>query len=390
MKEIAIVCIAYNREKSLARLLNSISKAYVEDETTLIISIDKSNNPLVKTVADEFQWSHGEKRIIAHPDNLGLRKHILGCGQLLDEFDAIIMLEDDLVVSPNFYSYSKSAVSKYCSDDRIAGISLYSFHVNQLTTTPFFPEVTEKTNYFMTYGPSWGQVWMKKQWKVFYDWYKKNDAEFSDAPHLPTFICHWGAKSWLKYHIKYAIENNKYFVYPYVAYSTTCGDAGEHTVVNSSYCQVCLQNGKKLKYDFADFNDDAVKYDAFFERVGLLPELKGDVCIDILGNKMNLEKKRYWLTTKSESYKILKQYKLTFKPIEANIVDNNYGDDIFLYDTSIIGKAPRFNRLTLLYKYDIQNLLRIIDDYSINNIMRDVFFTFKKRYLRWRRKYFSL
>lgn len=376
---IAIVVVAYNRDKSLARLLNSIGNAYIDEGTTLIVSIDKSDNPLVKTVADEFQWTHGEKRIIAHPVNLGLRKHILGCGKLLEEFDAIIMLEDDLVVSPNFYCYSKSAVSKYCNDNRIAGISLYSFHVNQLTTTPFFPDVSEKTNYFMAYGPSWGQVWMKKQWNAFYDWYKKNDAEFSDAPHLPTFVCHWGKKSWLKYHIKYAIENDKYFVYPYVAYSSTCGDAGEHTIVNSSYCQVCLQNGKKLKYDFADFNDDAVIYDAFFERVGLLPELKGDVCIDILGSKMNLEKKRYWLTTKSAPFEILRQYKLTFKPIEANIVDNNYGDDIFLYDTSKKGKAPCFKRTTLLYKYDIQNLLRIIKDYSLSNILRDALFTVKKR-----------
>lgn len=210
---IAIVIVAYCREKSLARLLESVSRAYIDDNTTLIISIDKSNNPLVTEYANTFEWKYGEKRVIAHSENLGLKKHILSCGNYLDEFDAIIVLEDDLVVSEGFFNYSKLAVKQYQDNNNIAGISLYSFHINPHSTYPFFPDKSEYDNYFIQYAPSWGQVWMKNQWAEFKKWLESNDEDIFDLPHLPINISRWGKKSWLKYHIKFAVEKNKYFIY---------------------------------------------------------------------------------------------------------------------------------------------------------------------------------
>ena len=87
--KIAIVVVAYNRVKSLERILNSLVHADI-DNATLIISIDKSNTNSVELYAESFVWPYGEKRVIKHTNNLGLRTHILSVGQLFNEFDAII------------------------------------------------------------------------------------------------------------------------------------------------------------------------------------------------------------------------------------------------------------------------------------------------------------
>ena len=81
----AIVVVAYNREKSLQRLLRSLEKAeYYGDRITLIISIDKSENSLVQEYAEAFIWKHGRKIVTVQKHNLGLKKHVLQCGNYLN------------------------------------------------------------------------------------------------------------------------------------------------------------------------------------------------------------------------------------------------------------------------------------------------------------------
>ena len=100
MKSIALVVIAYNRKDSLHRLLQSLDNAiYDEVSIPLYISIDKSNTDEVERFADEHSWRHGKKTVVKHERNLGLRAHVLEQGRLLDKYDAIVILEDDLVVT---------------------------------------------------------------------------------------------------------------------------------------------------------------------------------------------------------------------------------------------------------------------------------------------------
>ena len=386
MKSIAIVVIAYNREKSLERLLNSIANARIEENTVLIISIDKSNNPLVEACARNYEWPFGEKRVVAHKENLGLKRHILGCGNYLDEFDAVVILEDDLIVAEGFFEYSRKAVEFYSENDDIAGISLYSFHINPHTGYPFFPSKNESDTFFIQYAPSWGQVWMKKQWKAFISWYEKNQADVFDLPHLPINISHWGKNSWLKYHIKYAIENSKYFVYPYCAFSSTFSDVGVHANLSYTYFQVVLQEGLIRNFKFPDLTHESVRYDCNFEREMILQGYE-DLCVDLWGTKGNRVKKRYWLTTLSLPYKVLKSYDLCLKPIENNINDFNKGNSIFLYDTKEKANKPVYSISTKWYIFDIHFTMLLLKDYGINLFFQELFFYLKKKIskiLKWK------
>ena len=79
-----VVVVAYEREHTLARLLRSLLAArYPAGQgTRLIISIDHSERQKVVRLAEEFVWPFGPKEIIRHPARLGLREHVLRCGDL--------------------------------------------------------------------------------------------------------------------------------------------------------------------------------------------------------------------------------------------------------------------------------------------------------------------
>ncbi len=380
---IAIVAVAYNRVDSLSRLLNSLENAYYpnNEKVTLIISVDKSNTKVVEKYADSYQWLFGNKIVDKHNKNLGLRPHMISLGKWFDTFDAIVVLEDDLVVSPNFYTYTEQAVKKYMNVPEIAGISLYSYRVNYQTRVPFDPIKDEYDAYFMNCAMSWGEIWMRDSWNLFYDWYLQHQ-EFPILPHLPYCICSWNAKSWLKYHTRYCIEENKFFVYPYVSLTTNYGDAGEHSNGSGdTLFQVLIQEGRKMNYHLPSFGQIATYYDGFFENRKLYQTLnyqEEELCLDLQCENNNRLKRRFWLTPQIADYRIVSSFGLKYRPIEKNVIANNPGESIFLYDTSVIErnnhqKTPSFMR----FHFRIINLFYFVRRYKWKYFWADMFYAIK-------------
>lgn len=369
---IGICIIAYNRIKSLKRVLQSLEKGnYEENSITLIISIDKSNTNDVEDYAIQYNWKYGEKRIITHQINLGLRKHVLTCGELLKEYDALIVLEDDVSVAPSFYSYAKQCIEKYYNDDKIAGISLYNFPLNYQNQLPFYPLHSDSDIYLMQCAQSWGQVWMKNQWFEFKNWYDKNSDEFEELAHLPKAICNWPKSSWLKYHTKYCIEKGKYFVYPYISLSTNNADAGTHYSQKTTLFQSQLFYGIKKDYNL----NPTIYYDGYFENE-MLYKITGldqnSLCIDFYGEKKNRLKKRYWLTRLHLPYKVVKSYSLSFKPYEWNIINDIEGNELYLYDTYTkdIQTYKPTKRLFNIYMYNKDISIWILLRRSITSFIK--------------------
>ena len=377
--KIAIITVAYNRVSSLSRLLNSLDRAiYPQNKgITLIISVDKSKTDVVETFADAYQWRYGEKIVDKHEENLGLRPHMMSLGKWFDRFDAIIILEDDIVVSPNFYNYSCQTVEKYYDCAQIAGISLYGFSVNYQTGIPYNFIKDEHDAFFMKCAMSWGEVWMRDSWMQFYEWYLKHQ-EFPLLSHLPYSICSWNEKSWLKFHTRYCIEENKFFVYPYTSLTSNYGDAGEHSkgVANTVY-QVPVQLGRKDVYYLPEFGSDAVYYDGFFENMSLYQKLglnTDNLCLDLHGEWKNRLKKEYWLTTEVKNFKIVKSYGLNYRPIELNVLLDNPGEGIFLYDTNVNAKNHiKKKSKVLLYHYHLYNMFYFVRRYGWRNFLTDTF-----------------
>jgi hypothetical protein len=360
-----IVIVAYNRPRSLKRLLKSISLArYPEWEITLVISIDNhKDNTDVLEMAKEYSWQYGPKEIRYQEINLGLKTHILQCGDYCLDYDSVIILEDDLFVSPNFYFYAIESLEFTKKDRRIGGISLYNHQLNVHTRDHFNALEDGYDNWYFQFASSWGQVWSRDQWIGFREWLSKN-SELKSHDTIPRYVLSWSDKSWLKYYITYLIETNRYFFYPKISLTTNFSDAGTHVSADSTIYQVPLLYDDRKTYRFSRLEDSGAVYDAFYENAVLQNKIGfGDdnCCIDLYGYKP-IQNERYWLTSKIYNYKIVKAYGRSLKPIEANIIQGVEGTDLFLYDTAHPAPNP--------FEYDeVRRLLYNIKQISYKQVI---------------------
>ena len=333
---IPIVVVAYNRVNSLRRLLHSLQQAeYPEEPVELIISIDKGDNEDVIQFARDFPWHHGPKTLRCQPENLGLKRHILSCGDLSQHSDAIIMLEDDLYVSRDFYRFAMEAYAFVRGDDRIGGVALYNHRLSQLTEKVFEPVCDGYDNWYFQYAASWGQMWTRDQWAGFKTWYLQNaDYDFEASEKIPAHIRQWGKHSWLKYNIAYVIETNRFFLYPRVARSTNFCDAGVNETVGENLFQVPLMLGNRPeKCRFSTLEASWAVYDAFLENRKLAELFEnGDVCVDLYGAKECFEGKSCLLTSGSmEGAELLETFGRELRPHEMNVIEKTPGSDLRLY-----------------------------------------------------------
>lgn len=362
-----IVVAAYNREIPLKRILKSISSSVFPDKNiNLVISIDKSENDKVLEIANEFQWEWGQKKVIEHSKNLGLRSHILKCGDLTEIYDSIILLEDDLYVSPYFYIYAQKALNFYSEEERVAGISLYSHRYNETAFMRFTPLKDKHDSYFMQIPSSWGQAWSKKHWRSFRYWYDIHHTEKITSKDLvPPNVTLWPETSWKKYYFKYVIEENKYFVYPYRAFSTNCADVGTHHVDN----RTCLQEPLEMlqsDYKFPEFGASYIVYDSHCElNDGSLKLISPDLAsydfeVDFYGTKdLNKVRKEFLITSKKFSGNPIRSFGRSFKPHEMNVVFGNEGSTFHLIrkEDAITEPFRMIDSTRNSYYYDIPEFL---------------------------------
>jgi hypothetical protein len=338
MSNPVIVIPAFKRPDSLRRLLFSLSNAIFKTHPLLIITIDGGGSKEVIQVAQDFDWP-GEKQVIVHQENKGLKEHILYCGDLSQKYDCVIVIEEDLLVSPYFYQYATKAVDFYYMDDEIASISLYNYEYIEDVDLPFRPLHNGKSTYFIQTASSLGQVWTKKQWRKFKDWYANNQDWDSKDINLPDNVRHWPERSWKKYFIKYVVYANKYVVFPYTSYSTNFGEIGANEGYRNNNHQTNLTIG--INTDFAKLEESLVKYDVFFQlensainNLSRNIKINDDITIDLFANKsIELISTEYVLTTR-RCYNPIQSFSLELYPPELNIINNIKGDLIHLCRTS--------------------------------------------------------
>lgn len=365
MDSIAIVVIAYNRAQALLRLLDSLTNAYYPEglDIPLIISVDKSDSPDVENVARDYIWDHGDKYVRLHEVNLGLRQHVLECGDIAAGYDGAILLEDDLFVSPAFFMYTLAALQRTRMVQRIGGISLYNHRLNVHAREPFEAIDDGYDNYYMQLASSWGQAFSAEQWVEFRTWYEEHKNDDIAADNVPVNVSSWSERSWLKYFIKYLIDTDRYFLYPRVSFATNFGDDGEHMGKGSSGIsdlQVPLAGIRsygQIDMHFSDIDESMAVYDSYFENLCLehrLPEVvRGQVSIDIYGTRQSAGYKRYVLSSRPLPYRMLESYGRRLRPVDANVLFKVEGRDLFLYDTTKAGKAPSVN-VPERYLYDFR------------------------------------
>jgi hypothetical protein len=377
MKEdkVAIVVVGYNRINSMNRLLDSLLHAdYQNYDVPLIISLDNCGSLELYDFARGFEWPFGTKKVILHEKRLGLKNHIFSCCDLSQFYKAVIILEDDLYVGPVFYGYSVEAVHKYEECDNVAGIALMHNEMNGYVGLPFTPLQNGYCAFAMQETCTWGECFTWSMWHKFREWLVQNEDTYKKVD-MPDIIKNW-TRAWSKYHNAYLVDTDRYFIYPYISYSTVFNDAGEHGGIGSPDIQVNIIQGGK-SFFFGDF-DLLVKYDIYINNIDLYNKLKlskTDLCLDLYGNNQNMKQSRYLLTVKKLHYKILNRYALQLRPQELNVFNSIDGNDILLYDTKhLISKKKGKKTIGInVINYHLRGFNKCyLVKYSFNYLIRGI------------------
>lgn len=353
----AIVIVGFNRTDALRRLLNSVGNADYSGYSgiPLVISIDKSGCDEVEKIATDFEWGYGSKRVIVHKQRLGLRSHVIECGDLTDEYSAVIILEDDLVVSPAFYDYAAQAIAFYKDEPEVSGISSYADEFCGYVDMRFGAIEDGYDNYFMQMASSLGQIWNRAQWSKFRAWYDRHARDgLSETDRLPRSVLKWPESSWKKYFIKYMVDQGFYFVYPRVSLATNFGDDGTHGKGTGNLLQVPMLMKKKA-FSFSRVGESSSVYDAFFEPTQetlkkFCPQFKGfDFECDFYGMKELNKIKAEYLFSVKEAREPISRFGDRMVPLVNNVVFGIKGKSISFGRTREFGKLSRWSRLRMVY-----------------------------------------
>ena len=125
-----IVVFCYDRCRELERMLCSLQANNLAKESDLYIFCDgpKSGTDLHKTVeVREYVKSISGFKSISideSPANRGLAPSIIsGVSKILEKYDRVIVVEDDLILSNNFLAWMNGALNKYKNNDQVFSIS---------------------------------------------------------------------------------------------------------------------------------------------------------------------------------------------------------------------------------------------------------------------------
>ncbi len=164
-----ILLFTYKRLDTLKSSVAALQQNYHAGESDLFIFSDAAKTPEdeieIANVRSFIKNINGFKNvsIIEANKNRGLANSIIsGVTQIIQEYKKGIVLEDDLVTSPNFLTYMNQALSVYKDNLRVFSIAGYTIPVKVSNDYQF-------DSYFLPRASSWGWATWKNRW-VGIDW----------------------------------------------------------------------------------------------------------------------------------------------------------------------------------------------------------------------------
>lgn len=180
MKLAPIVLFAYNRPDHIRQTVEALQNNELAGASNLFIFSDapKKSDALegVCLVREYLRQIDGFKsvKLVERDKNLGLADSIIdGVTKLCNDFGRVIVLEDDLIVAPNFLNYMNDALDRYKDDSQVMQIAGFMFPFNIKS---------DQNAFFLPFTSSWGWATWQRAWKYFdpsaktYDLLNKDEA----------------------------------------------------------------------------------------------------------------------------------------------------------------------------------------------------------------------
>ena len=177
-----VLLFAYNRPNHLQKTLDSLLANKGVQDTELYVYCDGPKNFKdaleVAKVKEIIEAISGFKKVIKNfsSENKGLANSVIrGVSEVLNENEAVIVLEDDIITNSSFLDFMQKALQSYKQRSDIFSVTAYNYPLD-------FRKDISKDLYLSYRSSSWGwgtwkSRWSKVDWSVgIYDQIK-NDLE---------------------------------------------------------------------------------------------------------------------------------------------------------------------------------------------------------------------
>lgn len=223
--QIATIVFTYNRSIHTEKVLTALSQNETIPEKLFLFQDglkkeehrkewEKVNN-LIKKV----DWCDCE--VIVSGENKGLSESIVcGINYVFQDYDAVIVLEDDCVPQPSFMTFMYQSLEKYACAEDVYTINGYTY--------PIEVQGNGTDAYFIRRACSWGWGIWKERWSHYEQNYRMlghvmNDSELAEQLHvwgedLESYLLgniYGNCDSWAVFLALMVIERRGYCLYPY-------------------------------------------------------------------------------------------------------------------------------------------------------------------------------
>ena len=158
-----IALFTYNRADKTQRVVESLLQNVEAKDSELFIFSDGPKTEAKKTgVEENRKFIHTIKgfksiTIVEREKNWGLANSLIaGITDVINRYGRVIVVEDDLILSPYFLKFMNDGLEKYKDDDRVTSIS------------GFIPKVDEELpeTFFLRFFHCWGWATWDRAWKL--------------------------------------------------------------------------------------------------------------------------------------------------------------------------------------------------------------------------------
>lgn len=165
MDKAPIVLFVYNRIEHTQKTIEALQKNIFADFSDLYVFSDGPKNEeaslQVKEIRKFLSNVSGFRsvNIIERETNLGLAENIIsGVTEIINKYNRVIVLEDDIVTSKYFLQFMNESLDKYEFYNEVMSISGYLSPINK-TNLP--------DSFFLPWFECWGWATWKRSWDFF-------------------------------------------------------------------------------------------------------------------------------------------------------------------------------------------------------------------------------
>lgn len=103
-------------------------------------------------------FPHPDKTVVEAPQNMGLARSVVsGVSRLCHEFGRVIVMEDDLVVSPVFLDYMNTSLKKYANEEQVYQVTGHMWPIDvPCDQDAFFMPITNSLGW-----GTWQRAWQR-------------------------------------------------------------------------------------------------------------------------------------------------------------------------------------------------------------------------------------